>query len=118
MSKELTEKLENRTLDTGYYYAKLYEWDEDDDEVNDIFSSIIEVNDGLVSYSGDGVDEVLAPVPSYEEVHKLKERIADADKTIEEVKNCIEKNRGKNNGFAVVVSGILINEYLEKWGVK
>ena len=49
---------------------------------------------------------------------KLKERVDDADKAIEEVKNCIEKNKGKSNGFAVVVSGILITDYLKKWGVK
>lgn len=90
MSKELTEKLENCTLGTGYYYAQLYEWDEEDDEVNDIFIGIIEVNDSVASYSGDGVDEVLAPVPTFDEYQKLKERVADADKTIEIMKKQLD----------------------------
>ena len=82
MSKELTEKLENGKLERGYYYAKGCDYSDDDIYY---FDEIIEVDNGLVSYSGKDVDEVLAPVPSYEEYEKLKSQLKYALETLGQI---------------------------------
>ena len=113
MSKELTEKLENGKLERGYYYAKGCDYSDDDIYY---FDEIIEVDDGLVSYSGKDVDEVLAPVPSYEELQKLKEQLLEANGIIKGASHLTVKD--KRNAIICELISPEINEYLKKWGVK
>ena len=110
MSKELTEKLENGKLERGYYYAKGCCYSDDDISY---FDEIIEADGSLVSYSGDEVYEVLSPVPSYEELQKLKEQLKDANKVIKKYSD------GTIYLFPTWYNGSRLAEaYLEKWGVK
>lgn len=96
MSKELTEKMKNGELEKGFYYTK--------SPYGTIVPNTYKLVENSTLFMFGFVDEVLAPVPSYEELQELKERVADADKTI---KHFAEKN-GRMSAI----------EYLNKWGVK
>lgn len=77
MTKSLTEQLKNRTLKDGVYYIK--------DKYNILIGLRYSltmtrlIDDECPSF------EVLAPVPSYDEYKKLKERLDNAHRTLCEV---------------------------------
>lgn len=101
MSKELTKKWKDNKLEKGWYYILCY-----NDWKGSAFETISWACDGTIPLP---VKEVLAPVPSYEELQKLKERVADADKTINSI--ILEGNYYFD-------CCKIAKSYLEKWGVK
>ena len=79
MTKTLTEQWQEGKLKEGYYYTLL-----------DTDSKMIEINycwdDGCFQdYCDNMVDEVLAPVPSYDEYQKLQKRIEIATKALKKI---------------------------------
>ena len=104
MSKELTEKWKNGKLEDDVYYVKFYTTNPPN--IMEVGTEYLET---LRKFNGTDRAEVLAPVPSYEELQKLKERIADADKTINYI---ILKGNYYFDCCEIAKS------YLEKWGVK
>ena len=106
MSKELTEKWKDGTLETGDYYCRRGK-----------FSFIGYPAYGMLAYrnhdSIEVVEEVLAPVPSYEELQKLKEQLKDANKVIKKYSD------DTIYLFPTWYNGSRLAEaYLKKWGVK
>ena len=128
MSKELTEKWKNETLEEGDYYIR-----RTDDVIIDFYYN---KHWDWMEYE-QGIKEVLEPVPTYEEyqdilqqninqesaietyieqIKELEERLADADKTI---KMCDEL---WGQHYTIADGTTLGNspawKYMLKWGVK
>lgn len=129
MSKSLIEKQLNGTLKTGYYYALLYQYDGECPEDRDFDDIVRYEGDGRFDYEGcyDGVQEVLAPVPSYDEYEELRQRIeelegqnafecgcvSERDERIKEAEKIIMAF--SKNKYAPKKS---INDYCKKWGLE
>ena len=120
MSKELTDKWRNGTLENDYYYVhiKVDEHSEYDDiDRIDVLTRNFEIHWDYY------IKEVLAPVPTYEEwkaayecqlmeseeVLTLKHQLKEAKKILYDVWDC----RGSREFYAEKAK-----EYFEKWGVK
>ena len=70
MTKSLTEQWKDGTLDYGWYYIKIY-WGAGYDIVFDNYNATTK----MFSDFGSSVKEVLAPVPSYDEVKEMSQKI-------------------------------------------
>ena len=113
MSKELTEKWRNGTLEGGMYYVKIPDGDVEQ-------ANTYQLKQLALVYDADKI-EVIEPVPSYEELQKLKERLADAEKTIKfyaDIDGMTEEEKQMSAEKYHLVYGLKANDYLEKWGVK
>ena len=101
MTKTLTEQWKDGTLEAGDYYCRRGK-----------FSFIGYPADGMLAYRQHDiieiVEEVLEPVPSYEEVQKLKEQLEEAN---EALKACA-------NNWSDVYARRKADSYFERWGVK
>lgn len=104
MSKELTEKYYDCLLEDGFYYAK-----SNDD--NNTF--IVE------EYPWDDKKyhncEILAPVPSYEKLQKLKAQLQEANEVVKKYMSVAFGIRSEEENPTVLQLGF---GYLKKWGVK
>ena len=112
MIKELTEKWKNGKLDNGMYYIRT------DKGVS--ISKLSKYNRFYNTPYGNGyeankkVEEVLAPVPSYDEFQRLQEQLKEANEVI----RYYDIKEPK-----YVVDGVLMGKdpahiYCVKWGVK
>ena len=112
MTKTLTKKWKDGELPVGSYYIKLV----GDVERVDFFGGL-----KWERTKDFGIEEVLAPVPSFDEFQrlqdenkKLKEQIDDANEVIKgfpQLKDFYTWGYGEG-------SKIIAEKYLEKWGVK
>ena len=101
MMKTLTEQWREGTLDNGFYY------------VRSGWSAFIEIR-----YLGEGFFEgnieVLAPVPRYDEIKRLKEQLKEANKAIKEY----AWDSGYWECGYHYKDSFFANVYIKKWGVK
>jgi hypothetical protein len=78
MSKTLTKQWCDGELKSGYYYVSLYQY-EGEDEADRGFEDIAFYNSNTERFEYescyDGVEYVLAPVPSYDEVKEMSQKI-------------------------------------------
>ena len=93
MTKTLTEKLNNGTLEDGLYYIK--------DKDNTLIGLRYSLHMTRLIDDGCTCVEVLAPVPTYDEYKKLQDRLKEAEYILDEMG---WTDRG------------LIDDYFEKWG--
>ena len=122
MSKELTKKWKNGVLPDGYYYIDY-----------DTQQKIFEVEDGCATYQGLPAEtyflndvcliKVLAPVPSYEELQKLKKQLEEANEALKEVCMHAETEQfecrcGWVEPCKDCNAHYSARNYLKKWGVK
>lgn len=111
MTKTLTEQWREGTLPEGYYYTKL----NDDDGTIDMNYCW---DDGCFQdYCDNMVDEVLAPVPSYEKVQKLKEQIKEANECIKD-KYLWTCSACSLLGSCMSCGNRYFGRYIKKWGVE
>ena len=126
MSKELTEKWKNGELENGYYWCRLL-----DNEVDVFMCHLVA---GHFEFST--IKEILAPVPSYEELQKLKEQLQEANEVVKLYAETFIGNKNEDGTFTVYCFGSFptnknvygyqelrydprpANDYLKKWGVK
>lgn len=80
MTKSLTEQWKDGELECGYYYIKARSWEYDDKWH---IKKKIEIDyydeDEWSSYEDCDIYCVVAPVPTYNEYNKLKERLKEAE---------------------------------------
>lgn len=100
MSKELTDKWKNGELPSGYYYLK----DGKETYIHECFNSIHKIVPNRFMF--------LAPVPSYEELQKLKEQLQEAINALKDI-----NEHTKELSFPSY-TGMVCYTILKKWGVK
>ena len=87
MTKSLTDKWKNGELKTGYYYASLYQY-EGEDDADRGFEDVVFYNGNTkrFEYEGcyDGIEYILAPVPSYYEYKELLRKAEKFDEIMKE----------------------------------
>ena len=127
MSKELTEKWLNGTLKKGNYYVNARNFYN-----GDLYKEEIDYFDGVAHwFAFAGVDEVLAPVPSYDEYKELKEDnkylksgIETRDKQIERLQEQLNDANDIIDFYFPKIKKIYsiciepLKLYRKKWGVK
>lgn len=142
MTKTLTEQWREGTLPDGKYYIKL---EPNFTERYDI--GYIE-GGGFCLYNIEDIEEVLAPVPSYDhfsqlvkKVERLQEQLSEANEVIKKFEKTEIGHKQKDGTYVLTVCGVIIDpekrptsalvqketyfydprpltKYLEKWGVK
>ena len=107
MTKTLTEQWREGTLPEGYYYTK---GAFDDDIYISHFDYEFEEDKRLP------VEEVLAPVPSYDHFSQLVKKIESLQERLNECEEALVEAYDDcyDEGF----EPDLAKEYLERWGVK
>ena len=100
MTKTLTEQWKKKELKDGDYYLL----NKAGDIVCDYYIEILGHFDSVLT---ENVKEVLAPVPSYDEVKRLQEQLKSANNAMKAMLP-----------FAHNYSKERIEKYLKKWGVK
>lgn len=103
MSKELTENGKNGTIRDGSYYV-ITTYNESPD-VYIATSGILWHNRFNPIWESE-LKEILAPVPSYDEIKRLQEQLHEANEVIDACCSLPETN------------WVVIDSYKEKWGVK
>ena len=141
MSKELTEKWKNSKLEYGYYYLQTKDGEMRIDRTTcDVISSVYL----WTQTDKDYIQEVLAPIPSYEELQKLKKDLDeyaltykignDVNRLTEEENKKLKEQleevnemllgakhltvKDSNGAVMFELVSPEINDYLKKWGVK
>lgn len=104
MTKTLTEQYKNKEL-SGWYYVKAK-----DGSINHwlLFTDSVEFE------TDKDIEEILAPVPSYDEVVKLEKKLEIATKALKGV--CVWANKG--NGGEMAVKRLCEKALKEMEGVK
>ena len=113
MSKELTEKWKNNTLEKGWYYISCY-----NDWKGSVFQAIAWACDGTIALP---VQEVIAPVPSYRDLYgendgNMPTGVFTVLKIIKENIDITQKQRRLTNLECGIKSQVV--SLLKKWGVK
>ena len=104
MSKELTEKFKAGKLPLGYYYVDNYiGWSKEVERI-------------IIKYTGLETEqaqakEVLAPVPSYDEIKCLQEQLKEANAIIEDMRPFIQASMSRQTFTRIL-------NYEDKCGVK
>lgn len=126
MTKTLTEQLRDGELPPGKYYIKTKWWGCDGKWHYEKEEDIDYLDGDWRFYQDDSIVEVLAPVPSYEEVNKLQEQLKEANDLLKGLyddspcqfdHNGYCQEHGSTDGNYICVQGEL-KEYLERYGVK
>lgn len=84
MSKSLAEKWKNGTLSLNYYYIKLQSWKYGIDHT--VMSADGDLPKTKFAYSDFATEEVLAPIPSYEQFIGLMDDSKELDKAYDKIK--------------------------------
>lgn len=123
MTKTLTEQWREGTLPDGKYYIKL--------EPNFTERYDVGYSEGgdFVLYNIEDIEEVLSPVPSYDETRELTQKVGRLELDSEaqdQVIQRLQKQLKEANDIIISVAVMprfsvnpeLCREYLKKWGVK
>lgn len=118
MSKTLTEQWKDGKLEKGTYWC-INSWT---DEIGMFYFEGDYFIDCDVPLDDDNIEEVLAPVPSYDEYKQLVSKTDELEKKLEIATKVLkEANDIIISGAALPrfpVNPELCRNYLEKWGVK
>lgn len=122
MTKTLTEQWREGTLPAGEYYVKDSNWVEIDG-----YYPENSWESGFVNHSKYEIEEVLAPVPSYDEYKRLQKQLNKANEVIQKdfdnfdyIHSHIGSNQSNYNALMSATSYAIsdIRKYLKKWGAK
>lgn len=111
MTKTLTKQWREGKLPRGHYYCKLY-YNDFEPRIQECVKSRYDSKSCIPMSCGCEGEEVLAPVPSYDEYKRLQEQLSEANEVIENMKLCMDDKYD----YDCVAEDVDI--YLEKWGVK
>jgi hypothetical protein len=126
MTKTLTEQYKNKEL-SGWYYVKAK-----DGSINHwlLFTDSVEFE------TDEDIEEILAPVPSYDEYKRLQEQLKEANEAIKLYAETFVGNKNEDGTFTIYVFGSFptnknvygyqelrydprpAKKYLKKWCVK
>lgn len=96
MSKELTEKWKNGTLEDGYYYVKNKHFLGGETEYYHVFPSGVKYWGGC---DDEDIEEILAPVPSYDQFVELVTKCHRLEKQLDIAVNTLEVIERKSDKF-------------------
>ena len=110
MTKTLTEQWRDGTLPEGYYYITSKKWGMLIDRYRDQINDCGHKWRGFDNCQG-VVEEVLAPVPSYDEIKCLQEQLKEANAIIEDMRPFIQASMSRQTFTRIL-------NYEDKCGVK
>ena len=110
MTKILTEQWRDGKLPRGHYYCKLY-YNDFKPRIQECVKSRYDSKSCIPMSCGCEGEEVLAPVPSYEELQELKEQLQEANAIIKDMRPFIQASISRQTFTRIL-------NYENKWGVK
>ena len=139
MTKSLTEKWKDGELEEGYYYIRWsFDCDDEPSYMIDFFDTENFTGGAFINKQRKFIDEVICPVPSYDEYNELTRKVENLEwdkkeddalinfcnkrlvkyhkeiaKLKDQLKEANELIKDYGDEYPMVVK-----DYLEKWGVK
>jgi len=120
MTKTLTDKWKNGKLNDGWYYLKVKSELANCPVISEcvINYSQLEPYSDFYEYDDSHIEEVLAPVPSYDHFSQLVKKVECLQEQLKEANAIIEDMRPFIQGSMKRETFTRILHYENKWGVK